>query len=241
MKFEGKHFSALGLGITAVVGLVGIYYYKHQSDKAAVENGDTSGGGFPYFQTASLPSSVTGADGSGGASGGSTGVDVNDLASMQADLQSHVSDNSLQSDWMGPLQQDTAGIIDALNKAGYGTSSLQANLSPKTGGGFNYNVMATSVIKNATTSTVPGATIVGGGSGGSPFIRLPSNMPGFYSGGGSPGDVSNDVGVGVGEAQGEGDGSTASTGSDASGGEGPGGSSDGGAGAAGSDGGGGGW
>lgn len=150
MKLQPKHVSALGLGITAVVGLAGLWFYKSQAAKSGSDASGTQMGSFPYFQSAALPSSITGdVAGSGGGSA-LGGLDINGLAKIQSDLQSHVSDNSLQTSWIDSVTSGFSDLVGSLSSAGFGTAGLNAALDQKTGGGFNFNLMALPIKSNAT-------------------------------------------------------------------------------------------
>ena len=149
MQLQGKHVSAIGLVITAIAAIAGVLYYRQRAARDVVQEGGDALGAFPYFQTAAVPSSITGA-GAGSSTGSGVGVDLTAIAGMSSDLQMHVSDNSLQSNWLGTLGQNTQDLIASLTGAGFGTTALNANLTQKAGGGFNYNVTAFPIKGNAT-------------------------------------------------------------------------------------------
>lgn len=78
------HVSMLGLGITAVVGVAAIIYYKNAQATAADANG-SAGALSPLFQTAAIPS-TTPAGGSGGGSGVATPGTPTDTGFSASDL-----------------------------------------------------------------------------------------------------------------------------------------------------------
>lgn len=156
MKIEGKHISLLGLGVTSITAIIGILYYRNQAANNAAQADQNSGlGSFPYFQSAALPSSATGVEAGGvaAAGGGSTSsFDLNALATTQADLQGHISDNALQNDWVSFLSGNTNDIINSLSTAGYGTGGISASVTQKPGGGFFYNIGST-IVKGSPQAT----------------------------------------------------------------------------------------
>lgn len=222
MKPEIKH-SLLGLGITAIVGIVGILYYKNAAANASANSDPTNAlGSFPYFQSAALPSSVTGAAAggvatdSGGASSIGTGIDLNALVDAQTALQSQQSTDALQGNWVDYLSNATDDFVASLSAAGYGTGGLFANLQELAGGGFSFN-LGSSVIKsqnatgpasvvqsilppsvpqsNGVVSIFQPATIGSSGAGNASGANAGSSDSGAGSdGGGAGGDGGGDGG-----------------------------------------------
>lgn len=110
MKFGPAHFSALGLGVTAIAAIAGIYFYRHASAKPAAA-ADTSGvGSFPYFQTAALPT------GSGGAGGTTVTPTTPTAPAAPFDIGALVASLGLQQSKAAAAAGDQ-GIISGLTGA----------------------------------------------------------------------------------------------------------------------------
>lgn len=185
---DTKHLTMIGLGVAGVGTLLTVMYMRNASAAAAAAANNS--GSTPYFQTAALPSSVTGSsDTSTSAGSSSPSLDIAGLISSITAGQTASTTSNTQLGFAA----DATGLMDSISKLlinstqGNSADAWNAGVSAEAAGAqrvISANGLSGDLVSSLSSSLSSVTSEVTGnvdGNGGPSFPGLGSSLSSFAS------------------------------------------------------------